>query len=120
MAPDEIQLSPVFQTAHTALAGAVDAAEHFAFGFDAVADNLASAVRAGWRDHVNRAFEAVERLCLSLGRDLKRFIVIISAHVAFSHNVSSLSSAEESQARSALAARNQNGRSAFTVAAVET
>lgn len=53
--------------------------------FHAVAHDLTTAMRARGRNHVNRTLETVERVRFSGGRNLKRFIVIIPAHVAFSH-----------------------------------
>lgn len=65
--------------------GAVDAAENLSFFFNAMADDPAIAVWAGWRERVNRAFKAVEHMPFSVGDELERFIVIIPAHFALSH-----------------------------------
>ncbi|MBA2584884.1 MAG: hypothetical protein H0U99_00160 [Chthoniobacterales bacterium] len=67
----------------------MDAAKNLAVSFHAVTDDFATAVRAGRRDHVDGAFEAVEGVSFTPGGDLKRFVVVIAAHVAFSH-ISSL------------------------------
>jgi hypothetical protein len=60
-----------------------------AIGFDAVADNAATAMRARWRKRVNRALEAVEHVRATLMPDLERFVVVVSAHFTFSHESSS-------------------------------
>src|SRR5436190_805013 len=75
----------------------------FASGFDAMTDDLATAVSAGRRQRVNRAFEAVERLGLSRHRDLKGFVVIVATHAAFRHcGPRSRSSPHSTCARSAM------------------
>jgi len=58
-------------------------------GFDAVADDAAITVCTGWRQHMDRAFETVECVFLASQPDGKCFVVVIPAHVAFSHRCSS-------------------------------
>jgi hypothetical protein len=68
--------------------GAMHAAINLATSFDAVTDYLAITMGTGRRQHVNRAFEAVKGKSFTTGRNLKRLVVIVSANIAFSHNVS--------------------------------
>ena len=64
--------SNVIGNGHNAvLAGAVGAAVEGPLGFDSVTDDLALAVLAHRGEFVNRAFEAVERMGLPSGNDLK-------------------------------------------------
>src|SRR5665647_1062019 len=51
----------------------------------AVADDAHAAMLAGGRECMDRAFEAVERMGLASRHDLKGFVVVIAARVAFSH-----------------------------------
>src|SRR5450830_2059439 len=51
----------------------------------AVADDAHAAMLAGGRECMDRAFEAVERMGLASRHDLKGFVVVVSARVAFSH-----------------------------------
>src|SRR5437763_13530698 len=50
-----------------------------------MADDLAAAVGALRRAFVNRALEAVERVALPARRQLERFVVVVTADVAFRH-----------------------------------
>jgi hypothetical protein len=62
------RLFTIFQSMRTGFFGAMDAAINLATSFNAVTDHLAITVGTGGRQHVNRAFEAVERPGVS-GRD---------------------------------------------------
>ena len=65
---------------------AVDAAEEPARrDLDTVADDPASAVAAGGREHVNRTLETVERMCRVAHRDGEALVVIVSAMIAAGH-----------------------------------
>jgi hypothetical protein len=68
--------------------GTMHAAINLATSFDAVTDYFAITMGTGRRQHVNRAFEAVKGPSLTTGRNLKRLVVIVSANIALSHNVS--------------------------------
>lgn len=52
-----------------------------------VPDDGAATVGAGGRQHLNRAFEAVEGVCLAVHHDLERFGIVVPAGFAFSHFV---------------------------------
>jgi hypothetical protein len=58
----------------------VGTAENFpAAGFHAVSDDFAAAMIAFRRNHLDRALEAIEDMRLPLRRDLKGFVIIVSA-----------------------------------------
>jgi hypothetical protein len=63
----------------------MDTAKDLSIGFHPVADHPAMAVRADWRQRVDRALEAVKRVVLARNNHLKRFVVFIFANFAFSH-----------------------------------
>jgi hypothetical protein len=63
----------------------MDAAKDLSIGFYAVADNPAVAVRANWRQSVDRALEAIKGVMLSGNDHLKRLVVVIFANFAFGH-----------------------------------
>ena len=65
------------------LLGAVIAAEHPAALVQAVTDEAHAAMRAGGRELMDRAFEAVERIGLALRHNLKGLVVVVTARVAF-------------------------------------
>ena len=64
---------------------AMSAAIERSVRFDAVANDLAVAMIAAWREPLNCALEAVERVRLSGGYALKRHRVVIAAHFALCH-----------------------------------
>jgi hypothetical protein len=70
------------------LVRAVGAAVKYSVGFDAMADHLAAAVRALWRQQVDRAFKAIEGVRFSRHDDFERFIVFIAAGFTGSHGSS--------------------------------
>ena len=81
-------LPAISQSVRAGFFGAMDAAINLANSFDAVTDYLATTMGTGWRQHVNRAFEAVKGSSFS-GRDnLKRLVVIVSTNITLSHNAS--------------------------------
>jgi hypothetical protein len=80
-----IESGAVAQFLHARLLGTVIAAEHPAALLKAVADDAHAATRAGGRECMDRAFEAVERMGLASRYDLKGFVVVVSTRVAFSH-----------------------------------
>ncbi len=61
------------------------AAEDHSFFFHAMTQDLGAAMRAGRRELVDRAFEAVERVALAVHDDLKRFVIVVSAGFASGH-----------------------------------
>ena len=64
------------------------AAINFAVSLRAVADHFATAMGAARGERVNRAFEAVEDMALSLRRHFEALVVIIPADFTFRHFVS--------------------------------
>jgi hypothetical protein len=62
--------------------GAVRAAEECAAGFDAVADDSASAMAALGREHVDGAFEAIEVARDAVDENFDRFVVFVAAAFA--------------------------------------
>src|SRR5688572_10258077 len=69
----------------SAFARAMSATVNRAGRFDAMADDLALAMRADRRHGVYGAFEAVERQGLPRLRDLKGLVVVVSADVTRRH-----------------------------------
>jgi hypothetical protein len=86
--PTIARLAPIFQSVRTGFLRAMDAAINLATSFDAVTDYFAITMGTSRRQHVNRAFEAVKGPSFTTGRNLKRLVVIVSANIALSHNVS--------------------------------
>jgi len=70
----------------------MDATINAALLFDAVSDDFTSAMGTGWSKSMNGALKAVEHVPLASRRDLKTFVVIVSADFAFSHRCNFLSS----------------------------
>jgi hypothetical protein len=66
----------------TASFRAVDTTIRPASSLDTVANDLAAAVVANGRERVDRAFETVERVTLSLGNNFERRIVVVAADLA--------------------------------------
>ena len=60
-------------------------AKHLVTTFQAMSNDANAAICAGWRELVDRAFEAVERKGFALGDDLKKFVVVIAARIAGRH-----------------------------------
>src|SRR5688572_21642094 len=75
----------VVQAADARLRGAVRAAEEGAGVLAAVADDAAAAVRAGRRQRVDGAFEAVEGVGAIAHHHLEGLVVIVAAGVAAGH-----------------------------------
>src|SRR5688572_10002096 len=71
--------------AHASVPSAVRAAEHAAVVLVAVAYNLAAAVLALGREHMNGAFETVEGMGLAAHPDFKTLVVVVAAVVALGH-----------------------------------
>jgi len=65
------------------LAGTVRTAVEDAFGFHAMANDLASTMSAFWRKSMDGAFETVEYVRFSARSDLKASVVFVSAYLAF-------------------------------------
>ena len=53
--------------------------------FDAVTENVASAVIAGWGELMNRAFKTVKDVGRSSKSDLKRLVILITADFTGRH-----------------------------------
>jgi hypothetical protein len=68
-----------------AAAGTMDATEDFAPLLHAVPNDPAVAVRANWRERVDRALEAVKDVMLVGNDHLKRLVIFIFANFASSH-----------------------------------
>ena len=66
------------------------AAEESTLPLEAVADNTDAAVRAGRRQRMDRAFEAVVGVSLAAQNYLKRLVVIVPAGFADCHDATSL------------------------------
>src|SRR6187397_2939040 len=79
-------LHPILEALDAFLVCAVHAAEDRAAGFDAVADDAAAAVLTHRRERVDRALEAVERVRLVSGGDLKGLVVLVAADGAGGHD----------------------------------
>jgi hypothetical protein len=56
----------------------------------AVSQDAGTAMMAGRRECMDRAFEAVERMRFAVHHDLKRFVVVVAASFASSHAVTLL------------------------------
>jgi hypothetical protein len=65
--------------------GTVDAAEDLSFFFNAVTDDPAIAMRAGWSQGMDRAFETIKDMRLAVHPHLEAFVVVVSAEFAFGH-----------------------------------
>jgi hypothetical protein len=61
------------------------AAVRLAVRLDTVADHATLAMRTGRREHVNRAFEAVEYVRALADGDLERLVIVVPADLAFRH-----------------------------------
>src|SRR6266705_2579061 len=78
-------LRAVAQRGCAFLLGAMGAAEDRVVLLDAVTDDADAAVIAGRRERMDRAFEAVERMGVSVHRHLERLVVIVAAGFASGH-----------------------------------
>lgn len=65
--------------------GAMRATVELAEFFGAVSDDPAAAMRAGWRELVNRTLETVERMSSARHGHLKRSRVVVPTDIAFGH-----------------------------------
>ena len=74
-------------------------AEDRAVLLDAVADHAASAMGTRWRQHVNRTFEAVERVFFAVGLNRERLVIFVAAHFAGTHDPSSNENPSELSAK---------------------
>jgi hypothetical protein len=63
----------------------VDTAKDLSIRFHAVTYHPAVAVRANWRQRMDRALEAIEGVMLAGDDYFKRLVVFIFANFAFSH-----------------------------------
>jgi len=82
----ELPSSPVTQFGFTALPGAMSATEDFAAAcLHSVADDFAAAMLALGGDDRNCTLEAVKDVGLAFLRDLKRFIVFVTAQFTLGH-----------------------------------
>jgi hypothetical protein len=66
----------------------MSATEDFAVVLHTMTDDSAATLRAGRRERLNRAFEAVECPPLATHHNLKGFVVVVAADFALSHVVS--------------------------------
>jgi hypothetical protein len=60
-----VQLASVLQSMSAGLLGAMHAAINLAAGLNAVTDDFAVTMRAGWCQHVNGAFKAIKGVSFS-------------------------------------------------------
>ena len=70
---------------HTVFLGAAGTAEDQARHFHSVTDHAAATVLTGWRQCVNRAFEAIEDVRDMIAPDFEAFVVIVSADFTERH-----------------------------------
>ena len=63
----------------------MNAAIDLSIGFHTMPHNPAIAVRADWRQRMDRAFETIEYVMLSGYDHLERFVIFILANFACSH-----------------------------------
>ncbi len=75
----------ILQLRFAGLARAVDAAEDLSVSFNAVPDDPAVAMRANWRQRMDGALEAVERVVFSADDYFKRLVIFIFTNFACSH-----------------------------------
>jgi hypothetical protein len=59
--------------------------QHAGFAFNAVTDNPAAAVIASWRQSMDRALEAVERVLRSANTHLECLVILIAANFTSTH-----------------------------------
>lgn len=77
----------VFQLRFAGRTRAMNAAEDLSLRFDTVSDDPAIAVRAHWRQRMDRAFEAIECVMLSGYDHFKRLVIFILANFTCSHTI---------------------------------
>lgn len=82
----ERDLAAILDGSHSFVMSAMGAAEHFAGGLHAVADDFNAAMFANGCEGVNRAFEAVEIMGNTVDDYFKAFVVVVSASFARRHN----------------------------------
>ena len=75
----------ITQFRHAFACRAVITAKHPASTLEAMSDDAYTAVFAGGRKGMDRAFEAIKGKSPALGYDLKRFVVLITASITFDH-----------------------------------
>src|SRR5436190_199617 len=74
------------ERANARLLGAAGAAKHHPVGFDAVTDDLATAVRAVRRQRVDGALEGVEGMRVAGHRYCEGLVVLVAAHFTLFHD----------------------------------
>lgn len=79
----------IAQAAYAFAFGAMLAAEKGALSLEAVTDNTDAAMRAGRRQRVDRAFEAVVSVSFAAQNNLKSFVIIVAAGLADCHDTTS-------------------------------
>jgi len=83
----QTRFKTVSDTFHSFFGGAVRAAIDSSFHFDTVPDNATAAMQADRCESLNGALEAIEYVRPTLHGYHHRFIVLISAYFALSHNL---------------------------------
>jgi hypothetical protein len=78
----------IAQFVFAAFAGAMSAAKNLRAGLNAVPDDFAAAMIAFRRNYCDRTLEAIEDMPFTRRRDLKGFVVIVSAQFTFCHKSS--------------------------------
>jgi hypothetical protein len=81
-----ISSSMVSELGRSSDARAVDAAEDLAFLLHAVSNYATTTMGTSRREPLDRAFEAVKNMALSVDRDFESSVVVISADLTFSHH----------------------------------
>src|SRR5687767_13519474 len=76
------------QAVHAVFFSTVGATENGAVLLDTVPDDFTAAVLAFGRQGMDRAFERIEGVLPPVHRDSERFVVVVSADIAFSHDKS--------------------------------
>src|SRR5687768_9379581 len=77
---------------HAGVTGAIGAAEHAAVGFVPMADDLAAAMLAFRRQHVDGALETIEGVRSPCHSDFKALVVVVAAVVTLGHSSPPLTS----------------------------
>ena len=78
---------PIAETLDAFLLGAMDAAEDGAVVLDPMPDDAAAAMRAGGRERLDRAFEAVEDHGAAAHGDLEALVVVVAALFTSRHGL---------------------------------
>ena len=81
--------SAILQACDTSMLGAANATENGTALLHAVPDHATAALSAGRRQGVDRALERIKDVLVTVQRHGKRFVVIVTTHVACGHRLPS-------------------------------